>query len=604
MRETASAILGVSADYHDAAAALVVDGTLVAAAQEERFTRRKHDPSMPRHAIEWCLRDAGIEPGGLTSVVFYDKPLTTYERVLATHAKVGPRGFPVLSRAVATWSRSKLWVAPRLERIFEDLGFPPPPVRYAEHHLSHAASAFYPSPFESAAVLTFDGVGEWATSSIAHGVGSELRMQQELRFPDSLGLFYSAMTAYCGFDVNDGEYKLMGLAPYGEPRYAEVLRERVVDVAEDGSVRLDQRWFAYRAGARMTRRRLSELLDGPPLPRGRAPGQREADIARSTQVVLEDAVLRMARHAHEVTGERRACLAGGVALNCVANERLLADGPFDEIWIQPAAGDAGGAVGAALWGWHGLFGQRRTVPVHGDGMSGALLGPTYGRSEIADWLVAAGVPHEELDDGPLHRLVATEIAGGATVGWFRGRAEFGPRALGHRSILADPRDPGVVRKLNLAVKGREGFRPFAPAILEEHASDWFQLDRPSPYMLVTAPLREDRRRPVELPADAGFAERLEAERSEIPACTHVDHSARVQTVSREVDPDFHLLLSEFHGVSGCPVLVNTSFNRAGEPVVLTPADALRCFVATGLDLLVLEGCVVRAASIVADGVAA
>jgi carbamoyltransferase len=595
-------VLGISADYHDAAAALVVDGQLVAASEEERFSRRKHDPSLPRNAVDFCLRAGGVEPGGLDLVVFYDKPLTTYERILATHAKVGPRGFPTLSRAVSTWSRSKLWVGARIENLLEELGHTGTEVAYSEHHLSHAASAFYPSPFASAAVLTFDGVGEWATSSICHGTGAELEMLEELRFPDSTGLFYSAMTAFCGFEVNDGEYKLMGLAPYGQPRFADVLRDEVLDIARDGSVRVRQRYFAYRAGRRMTSRRLSDLLDGPALALGGPQGQREADIARSTQVVLEDVVLRMAHHAHELTGERTACLAGGVALNCVANERLLAEGPFDDVWVQPAAGDSGGAIGAALWGWHGIRrAPRRTSG--SDTMRGAFLGPSYTTAEVDSWLDDAGITHLVVPDEELYDLVAHEISRGATVGWFRGRAEFGPRALGHRSILADPRDPTMVRELNMAVKGREGFRPFAPAVLEERAGEWFDPPGPSPYMLFTVKVREDRR--VEPgPTGESFGDRLGAVRSQIPACTHLDHSARVQTVSRETNPDFHRLISAFDAITGCPVLINTSFNRAGEPVVCTPADALRCFAATALDVLVVENCVVRRDDLVRSSVVA
>lgn len=584
-------VLGISADYHDAAAAIVVDGQLVAASEEERFSRLKHDPSLPRRSVEFCLDAAGLGPGGLDLVVFYDKPLTTYERILATHAKVGVRGFPTLSRAVATWSRSKLWVGARIENLLEELGHPRTKIAYSEHHLSHAASAFYPSPFQTAAVLTFDGVGEWATSSICHGRGADLEMLEELRFPDSTGLFYSAMTSFCGFEVNDGEYKLMGLAPYGEPRFAEVLRDEVLDIATDGSVRVRQQYFDYRAGRRMTSRRLAKLLDGAPLALGEPQGQREADIARSTQVVLEEIVLAMARHAHEVTGERAACLAGGVALNCVANERLLAEGPFDDVWVQPAAGDSGGALGAALWGWHGLRGETRSV-AGADGMNGAFLGPSFTNGAVQQWLDGAGVRHEVVDDDELFDLVAGEISCGATVGWFRGRAEFGPRALGHRSILADPRDPSMVRELNMAVKGREGFRPFAPAVLAERVGEWFDDDRPSPYMLFTVKVREDRRVVPESTGD-GFGERLAAVRSEIPACTHLDHSARVQTVDRHTNPDFHRLLSAFERQTGCPVLINTSFNRAGEPVVCSPADALRCFASTALDLLVVENCVVR-----------
>ena len=585
-------VLGVSAEYHDAAAALVVDGEIVAAAQEERFTRRKHDPSLPLHAVRWCLSEAGIAPDGLDALVFYDKPLTTYERILSTHAKVGPRGFPALSRAVSTWSRHKLWVGSRLERMVSDLGYRAPRVSYSEHHVSHAASAFYPSPFESAAVLTFDGVGEWATSSVAHGEGAGLSMRSELRFPDSLGLFYSAMTAFCGFEVNDGEYKLMGLAPYGSPRFADVLRDRAVQIADDGSVRLDQRWFGYRAGRSMFTPALCELLGGAPLAPGDLPGQREADIARSTQVVLEEIVLRIAHHAHRVTGERHACLAGGVALNCVANERLLAEGPFEDIWVQPAAGDAGGAIGAALWWYHQVNGSPRVVR-SGDGMAGAFLGPAYPDAEVHDWLTDMGVEHEVLPDGELHELVAAELASGAAVGWCRGRAEFGPRALGHRSILADPRDPTMVRRLNLAIKGRESFRPFAPSVLAEHAQEWFSLSHESPYMLFTAPVHPSKRLDDPVPADRPFGERLGGVRSQIPACSHVDQSARVQTVDATANPDYHRLLTAFHERTGCPVLVNTSFNRAGEPIVLTPADALRCFAGTELDLLVIGSAVVR-----------
>lgn len=585
-------MLGVSGEYHDAAAALVVDGGIVAAAQEERFTRVKHDPSLPRHAIRWCLEEAGIPSGGLDAVVFYDKPLTTYERILSTHARVGPRGFRAFSRAVSTWSRRKLWVGARLESLLADLDQPRVRTSYCEHHMSHAASAFYPSPFGSAAVLTFDGVGEWATSSLAVGRGAELSLLSELRFPDSLGLLYSAMTAFCGFEVNEGEYKLMGLAPYGEPRFVDALRREVVDVAEDGSVRLDQRYFAYRAGDAMTSRALEEVLGGPPLPTGELPGQRQADIARSTQVLLEDIVLAMAHHAHRVTGERVACLAGGVALNCVANQRLLADGPFDDVWVQPASGDAGGSIGAALWWWHQVHGADRPAP-SGDAMRGAFLGPSYSSDEIAAWLVDAGVDHELLGDDELFPVVAAEIAAGAAVGWLRGRSEFGPRALGHRSILADPRDAGMVRRLNLKIKGRESFRPFAPSVMEEHAASWFDPAHDSPYMLFTTSVHPSRRIDDGIPADRPFGERLAGIRSEIPACTHVDGSARFQTVDAERNPDYHRLLAAFHELTGCPVLINTSFNRAGEPIVLSPADALRCFAGTELDLLVLGNAVVR-----------
>lgn len=591
------AVLGVSGEYHDAAAALVLDGRIVAAAQEERFSRVKHDPSMPRNAMRWCLEHGDVAAGELDAVVFYDKPLTTYERILSTHARVGPRGYRSLAQAVSTWSRRKLWTGQRLESVLAELGQPQVRTTYCEHHMSHAASAYYPSPFDSAAVLTFDGVGEWATSSIAVGRGAQLSMLSELRFPDSLGLFYSAMTSFCGFEVNEGEYKLMGLAPYGEPRFVAALRDRVVEVAEDGSLRLDQRYFAYRAGASMTSRALEDLLGGPPLALGEAPGQRQADIARSAQVVLEEVVLRMARHAYELTGERRACLAGGVALNCVANQRLLADGPFDDVWVQPAAGDAGGSLGAALWWWYQIHGGARSTSP-GDSMEGAFLGPAYDDGEIVAWLRGSGVEHDVLEDGELFPMVAAEIAAGAVVGWLRGRSEFGPRALGHRSILADPRDSTMVRRLNLKIKGRESFRPFAPAILAEHAATWFDPSHESPYMLFTTSLHPSRRVDHDVPKDRPLAERLEAVRSELPACTHVDGSARFQTVDASRNADFHRLLVEFHARTGCPALINTSFNRGGEPIVETPADALRCFAGTEMDLLVLENSVVRRPALV------
>ncbi len=606
-----STVLGISADYHDAAAALVIDGRLVAAAEEERFTRVKHDPSLPRHAIRYCLEAGGVGPGDLDAVCFYDKPLTTYERILITHARVGPAGVRSLSKAVAAFSRSKLWVPLRIERFLRSLGhLRPVELRFAEHHQSHAASAFYPSPFERAAILTFDGVGEWATSSISWGAGHRIEQRLEQHFPDSIGLLYSALTAYCGFEVNDGEYKLMGLAPYGEPTYADVLRDRVVRIGSDGAVQLDQRWFAYRAGVRMTHPRLAQLLDGPPRHPDAPLTQREADVARSMQVVLEDIVLATARHAHQLTGERRACLAGGVALNCVANARLLEDGPFDDVWVQPAAGDAGGSVGAALWWWHQLQDNPREV-VAPDGMSGCFLGPAFSHDAIAAWLDENGISYEARTDLPaLCSLVAEALDEGQIVGWFRGRMEFGPRALGHRSILADPRDPAMIATINQVVKLREGFRPFAPAVLAEHAADWFETGRELPYMLFTSRVREDRRVPAivggggpgpadpdgavpDARGDGDFARRLGLANSAIPACTHLDLSARVQTVDSGRNPDFHALLSAFHERTGCPVVLNTSFNRRGEPIVRSPADALRCFTEVALDVLVLEGCVVR-----------
>lgn len=595
--EVPSVILGISADLHDAAAALVIEGRVVAAAEEERFTRRKHDPSLPRHAIEWCLRDAGIGSGDLSTVAFHDKPFTVYERFLASHARSGPRGLGTLATGIATWSRSKLWTRARIEHLLGDLGHPAPRIVFAEHHHSHAAAAFYPSPFERAAILTFDGVGEWTTSSIAVGNGNRIEMVAELEYPDSIGLLYSTITSHCGFAVNDGEYKLMGLAPYGEPRYADALRDHVVTIHDDGSVRLDQRWFAYQWGTRMGRRRLDTLLGGPPRRPDEPLTSREADLAASMQVLLEEIVLRIADHAHRTTGERDVCLAGGVALNCVANARLLRDGPFDDVWVQPAAGDDGSAIGAALWAHHQIQDRARDTSPE-DGMAGCLLGPRFDPDEIAAWLEANDVEFRRFDHvDALCDVIAGDLADGAVVGWFRGRMEFGPRALGSRSILADPRRAASVERINAAVKGREGFRPFAPAVLEEQASTWFELDRPSPYMLFTAAVAPNRRRTAtsaDVTAAATFAERLTTERSEIPACTHVDHSARVQTVSRERHPDFHRLLTAFAASTGCPVLLNTSFNRRDEPIVRSPADALRCFETAGLDVLVLEDCVVRA----------
>jgi len=603
----AATILGISADYHDAAAALLVDGQLVAAATEERFTRQKHDPSVPRNAIAFCLEQGGVGPGDLGGVCFYDKPMTTYERVLLTHANAGPVGIANLAKAVSRFSRSKLWIGLRIERVLRDLGHRHPPrIVFAEHHQSHAAAAFYPSPFDHAAILTFDGVGEWATSSISRGTGHRIEQLVEQHFPASIGLLYSAITAFCGFEVNDGEYKLMGLAPYGTPRYVDAIRTHLVDIHADGSIRLDQRWFAYQAGTRMTRPGMAALFDGPP----RAPeaplGEREADLARSVQVVLEDIVLASARHAHELTGERTACLAGGVALNCVSNARLLADGPFDDVWAQPAAGDDGSAVGAAYWAWHQLLDHPRRAPKP-DGMSGCFLGPSYAHADIASWLSENGIAYEEVRDLDARcALVAEALAAGEIVGWFHGRMEFGPRALGNRSILADPRDPQMVARINQLVKLREGFRPFAPAVMVEHAATWFEIDRELPYMLFTASVHPRRRLRVQTPSNlamepgvesADLSARLGASRSVIPACTHLDDSARVQTVDAGRNPELHALLAAFHDRTGVPVLLNTSFNRRGEPIVNSPADALRCFVAVALDLLVLEGCVVRRADV-------
>lgn len=588
-------MLGISGDYHDAAAALVIDGQVVAAAEEERFTRIKHDPSLPRHAIAWCLESAGVEPGGLDHVVFYEKPLTAYERLLVTHGRVGPRGFPSFARGVWSWSRSKLWVAYRLERLLGQLGHRDVRVEFAEHHQSHAASAYFPSPFDRAAVLVLDGVGEWATCTIGHGRGRDLELIEEVHFPASLGLLYSALTSFCGFDVNDGEYKLMGLAPYGEPTYERALLDHAIHLNADGSFELDHRYFDFQAGRRMYHPRLGDLLDGPALAPGAPLTQREADIARSIQTVLEQAIEGLVRRAVQLTGERSLCLAGGVALNCVATARLREVGAVDDLWVQPAAGDAGGAVGAALWHWHQTLDQDRAPAAVRSERSSVFLGPAFDDHEIIDWLEEIDVPHQtfETTDGLCEEL-ATALDAGQTIGWFQGEMEFGPRALGHRSILADPRPGAMARTVNLSIKRREPFRPFAPAVLQDHAGEWFDLTTPLPHMTEIATVSAAHRRPGadDQRGSDDFGARLAVERSDIAACTHVDHSARVQTVD-DRNERFHQLLSAFHQRTGCPVLLNTSFNRAGEPIVRTPADALRCFDDTDLDLLVLGRCILR-----------
>lgn len=579
-------VLGVSADYHDSAAALLVDGRIVAAVAEERLSRAKHDPALPVRAVEWVLEAAGVGPADLDAVAYHGKPLSTYERVIANHARVGPRGFGALSSAVRTWSGTKLWVGYRLERHLRSLGGDPPPTRYVEHHLGHAASAFHPSPFEHAAVVCADGVGEHATTSISHGTPRGLELLAEVRYPHSLGLLYSTMTAWCGFAVNDGESKLMGLAPYGRPRFAPVLRDRVIELRADGSFRLDLRWFDFPAGERMGRPRLAELLDGPPRRPDEPLRQRDADLAASIQVVLEEALLGVLRAAHDRTGERAVCLAGGVALNCVANGRLAERGPFDELWVQPAASDAGGALGAALWEHHVAAGHRREVVA--DAMGGCALGPSYGDDEVATWLADQQVPAERLDEAELLARTAADLDGGAIVGWFQGAAEFGPRALGNRSILADPRRAASVTRINAQVKRREGFRPLAPAVLAERAADLFARGAPSPYMLATDQVIGSE--PVaDIDLDGGGrrpGELLASVRSPLPAVTHVDGSARLQTVDERFGA-FRRLLEAFDRRTGCPVLVNTSFNLAGEPIVTTPAEALRTAAAGGLDAVVV-----------------
>jgi carbamoyltransferase len=582
-----TAVLGISAFYHDAAAALVVDGRIVAAAQEERFTRKKHDSGFPTHAIEYCLAEAGLSTAELDYVGFYDKPLLKFERLLLTYLAYAPRGFSSFARAMPVWLDQKLHLSRELKRGL-GRGYRKRYV-FTEHHQSHAASAFFPSPFEDAAVLTLDGVGEWATASLGVGRGNHLSLEAELHFPHSLGMLYSAFTYFCGFKVNSGEYKLMGLAPYGDPIYAETIRKELMDLKNDGSFRLDMRYFDYCQGSTMTSRRFEALFGGPPR-RPEAPlTQREMDLAASVQVVTEEVLLACARHVHRRTGLANLCLAGGVALNCVGNGRILREGPFENVWIQPAAGDAGGSLGVALFIWHQLLGQPRR-PGERDSQHGSLLGPRYGGAEIRAVLDGLGAAYTAFDDeGRLCDHVAGLLAEGKVVGWFWGRMEFGPRALGCRSILADPRRVEMQSLLNRKIKFRESFRPFAPSVLEDASRNWFDLApaTESPYMLLTAPVGEEHRRPVTGDPGTGLA-RLRAERSDIPAVTHVDYSARLQTVDPDRHGRYHRLLQAFRRRTGCPVLVNTSFNVRGEPIVCTPQDAYRCFMATNIDVLVLE----------------
>ena len=582
-------ILGLSAYYHDSAACLVRDGQIVAAAQEERFSRRKHDHRFPSHAIRYCLAEGGLSGGELDAVAFYEKPITKFVRILETYFAVAPRGLRSFLEAVPLWTREKLWIPYRIERALSELGVRMPDRLYfPTHHQSHAASAFLPSPFQSAAIVTTDGVGEWDTTTIGVGEGNRVRLLKQVSFPHSLGLLYSAFTYFTGFEVLDGEYKMMGLAPYGEPRYVDRIREHLVDVREDGSFRLNLRFFGYLDTLAMTNRRFEELFDGPPRTPGSPITRREADLAASCQLVLEEILLKIARHAVALTGQSSLCLAGGVALNCVANGRLLREGPFEDLWIQPAAGDAGGALGAALFAWHQILGAPRQADGIHDRMNGALLGPAFPDEEIEAYLKAKDCPYRRLPPGEWARTVAELIAIEKVVGLFQGRMEWGPRALGNRSILADARSPRMQSVLNLKVKHRESFRPFAPSVLKERVRDYFELDRPSPYMLLTAPVRGERRLPPRGDeARLSIGERVNLLRSDVPAVTHVDHSARIQTVDAHANPRYHELLRAFEKLTGCGLIVNTSFNERDEPIVCTPSDAYDCFMRTGMDYLVL-----------------
>ncbi|MEX1055563.1 MAG: carbamoyltransferase [Rhodothermales bacterium] len=568
-------ILGISCWYHDAAACLVRDGKIVAAAQEERFTRQKHDPEFPRNAIRFCLENGGIESGTLDLVAFYDKPFLKFERLLETYMTVAPKGLPSFIKSMPVWLKQKLWIP---DLIAEELNFKGRIV-FPEHHESHAASAFYPSPFETAAFLTTDGVGEWTTTSYGRGEGNSIDILAEIHFPHSLGLLYSAFTYFTGFKVNSGEYKLMGLAPYGEPRFEKLIRDHLIDLKEDGSFKLNMEYFTYDYGLTMTGRKFTELFGGPRRPPEAPLTSREMDLARSIQVVTEDAILRMARKAHLETGEKNLCLAGGVALNCVANGRLLKEGPFEDVWIQPAAGDAGGALGAALMAWYDYSDKPRVVEKP-DAMEGSYLGPEYSRDEISAFLAQENIPHEELGENDLVARAADLLARGKVLGWFQGRMEFGPRALGGRSIIADPRGKDVQKTVNLKIKFRESFRPFAPTILRERMAEYFDMDYDSPYMLLVAPV-------LNAQIQGEGLERRNHIESSVPAVTHVDGSARIQSVDEATNPIYYRLIRAFEARTGCPVVVNTSFNVRGEPIVCTPADAYRCFRRTHIDALVL-----------------
>ncbi|MBN2449121.1 MAG: carbamoyltransferase [Lentisphaeria bacterium] len=581
-------ILGISAFYHDSAAALVRDGEIVAAAQEERFSRRKHDAAFPATAIRYCLAEGGVTDGHLDAVAFYDKPVSKFARILQTYFAVAPRGVRSFLMAMPLWLRQKLWTSLVIEKSLAACGIRGQvQLLFPEHHESHAASAFFPSPFRRAAVLTLDGVGEWATSTLGHGEDNRVTITRELRFPHSLGLLYSAFTYFTGFRVNSGEYKLMGLAPYGQPRYVDRIREHLLDLKNDGSFRLNMGYFGYLDGLSMTNERFADLFDGPPRNPEAEITRREMDLARSIQAVTEEIVLRMARHLHRETAERYLCLAGGVALNCVANGRLLREGPFADLWIQPAAGDAGGALGAALVAWHHYHGRERHADGTTDRMRGAYLGPAFEDAEIEAFLRSRGCPARKLAPDARADEIARLLEEGKVVGHFHGRMEFGPRALGNRSILGDARSPEMQSVMNRKIKYRESFRPFAPSCLEECAAEFFELDRPSPYMLLTAPVHRDRCRTVDRLSELPLRERVHAVRSDVPAVTHVDFSARVQTVNRKTNPAFHDVIQAFQRRTGYGIVINTSLNVRGEPIACTPEDAYRCFRRTGMDCLVL-----------------
>jgi carbamoyltransferase len=590
-------ILGISAFYHDSAAALIEDGRILAAAQEERFTRKKHDPGFPANAVRYCLGQAGGTFEQIDFIAFYDKPFLKFERLLETYLAFAPQGFKSFRMAIPLWLREKLFLKDLLAKELKALGAGKKIAErllFSEHHLSHAASAFFPSPFEEAVVLTMDGVGEWATTSLAYGQGKDLEVHREIHFPHSIGLLYSAFTYYTGFKVNSGEYKVMGLAPYGEPKYASLIYEHLLDLKPDGSFRLNLDYFDYCTGLTMTNARFHELFGGPPRKPEVWLTQREMDLAASIQAVTEEVVLRLTRSLAKQTGKHNLCLAGGVALNCVANGKVLRDGHFKDLWIQPAAGDAGGALGAALTAYHLYKRQPRKPNGPSDHMSGAYLGPAYTQAECERQLDDAGAKYTVLSEDDIIQACAQALADGKALGWFQGRMEFGPRALGGRSILGDARSPRMQSMLNLKVKYRESFRPFAPSVLRERVAEYFEIDYDSPYMLLVADVVQQRRKAMTQAEQALFGiEKLNVPRSDIPAVTHVDYSARIQTVHRETNPRYHALISAFERLTGCAVIVNTSFNVRGEPIVCTPADAFRCFMGTEIEVLAVGNCLLR-----------
>jgi carbamoyltransferase len=586
-------ILGISAYYHDSAACIVRDGEVISAVQEERFSRKKHDHRFPELAIKACLEQAGTTGDQLDYVAFYDKPFIKFERLLETYLAYAPLGVRSFVKAMPLWIKQKLWIP---DLIKKQLGYQGP-IIYPEHHESHAASAFFPSPFQHAAFITLDGVGEWTTTSFGVGTDNRIAIHYEIHFPHSLGLLYSAFTYYTGFKVNSGEYKMMGLAPYGEPKYVDLILEHLIDLKDDGSYKLNMRYFNYCAGLTMTNHRFHELFGGPPRKPESNPTQKEMDISRSIQAVTEEMILRTVRHVHTVTNEPYLCLAGGVALNCVANGRILREGPFEKIWVQPAAGDAGGALGAALFVWYQYLENTRKADNRFDSQQGSYWGPSYDDDYVEAYLEAQGIPYRRLSNDEIADTVADLIANEKVVGWFQGRVEFGPRALGSRSILGDARSPKMQSTMNLKIKFRESFRPFAPSVLAEHADEWFELTPEgkesvsSPYMLMVASVKDDKRQPVSSEDEqlCGI-DKLKVCRSEVPAITHVDFSARVQTVHKETNPRYHQLMKRFHEKTGCPLIVNTSFNVRGEPIVCTPEDAYRCFMRTEMDYLVMGNC--------------